>query len=98
MVLLSTKIKIFRLIRFGGSRQAFADAAGVSPGTIGALERDDRKSNHRSTIRKIEAAIGRGLFDPDVEAAFSILSDDAAKKEAVIKALDFLERRERNSG
>lgn len=91
MVTIGQKVLIFRILRFNGSRQAFADGAGIDPGTIGRIERNDGQP-HYSTIAKIEAAIGRGLFDPDVEAAFAILADAAAKKEAVVKALAWLER------
>lgn len=91
MVTIGKKVQIFRLLRFSGSRQALAEAAGVDLGTIGRIERDTGQP-HYSTISKIEAAIGLGLFDPDVEAAFAILADDEAKRELVIKAVAWLER------
>ena len=91
MVTIGQKIKIFNILLFGGKRAAFAKAAGVSPGTIGALERDEERQPHRQTIIKIEAAIGRGLNDPDVEAAFCVLANDHASADAVLVALHILE-------
>lgn len=84
------KVKIIRTIR--GWRQIdLARRANLDPATLIRFERGGR-NHHYSTREKIEAAFGFGLSDPIVEAAFAILSNDAAQKEAVIMALTYLEQ------
>lgn len=90
MVTLGTKVRILNLIHFKGSRVKLAQATGLAPRTIGAIERGEGKP-HFSTIKKLEAAFGRELYTPDTEAAFAILASDDATYEMVARALAYLE-------
>jgi len=81
------KVRAIRYIR--QCRQVdLAELAGIDASTLHAFEADKRAT--RKTRRKIEAALGYGLSDPPVEAAFSILTNDYASADLVTLALALL--------
>lgn len=47
----------------GLSRQTLAEAAGISPATIGRLERQERASCRRRTLARLAAALGQQAAD-----------------------------------
>jgi len=83
-----TKVKAARYI-LGWNQSELAKRAGIGRRTLVDFETGNRTSQDTQT--KIEAALGFGLSDPPIEAAFYVLANDYASADLVTMALALLE-------